>query len=178
MSIETVFAKIIVKPKNSVIKTKNCGVVFYNINTNKTEIGYKLYSKEHCSWFEELNDDYLIVKEDTMYIDFIDDISHVKKGYCGTTEMLNEDYDYSGVRNDYSEVWNAVKSDFNEFLNERSETKKTLPYIMNILVHSTYCSYVGDGDVYLNITDIIRFKNGEVSNRVSLNKHKEEYFNF
>jgi len=177
---ETVFTKVIVKPKNSVIKRKNTSMPFYNIETGKIEIGSKWYGKEHCSWFEPLGDDYFILKEDTMYIEFLDDVSHVADNYCSTVEMICEDIDYSDMRSDYSKVWSVLKEDFNKFLKERKETKKSLPYIMNISVHSTYCSYAGDGDLYLNITDVIKFKNGDISERYTIrdNKNEYEYFNF
>jgi len=160
---ETVFTKVVIKPKNSVIKRKNSSIPFYNITTGKIEIGSKWYIKDqHCSWFEPLGDDYFILKEDTMYIEFLDDISHVTDNYCSTTEMICEDIDYSDIKSDYHKVWAAIGKDFKKFLEERKETKKILPYIMNISVNSTYCSYAGDGDVYLNITDVIKFKNGDI----------------
>jgi len=166
---ETVFTKVIVRPKNSVIKRKNSAIPFYNITTGKVEIGSKWYIKDqHCSWFEPLGDNYFILKEDTMYIEFLDDISHVTDNYCSTTEMICDDIDYSDIKSDYHKVWSVIGKDFKKFLEERKGTKKILPYIMNISVNSTYCSYAGDGDVYLNITDVIKFKNGDISEKYTI----------
>ena len=91
-----------------------------------------------------------------MYIKFIDDIAHPKKGYCGACELIHEDLDYGEIRYDYKSVWEIVAPDFKEFLDERKYNKLTLPYLMNINIHSTYCSYAGDGDVYLHIVGVIK----------------------
>jgi hypothetical protein len=177
MSIETVFVKVIVKPKNSVIKSKICDRYFLNIRTNKLEIGKKFYNKNKCSWFEPLDDDFFLLLDDTMYIEFMDDVSHIKDNYLSTCELMNEDYTHSGIKSDYIKVWEVVSKDFNKFLEDRKEIKKSLPYILNISVYSSYNSWDGDGDVYLNITDVIRFKGGKIEVNKLENIENNEYIN-
>jgi len=156
MSIDsnTVFTKVTVLPKNSVIRENSFDNLFYNIETGK--VAYGSGYKEKCSWFEHIESDYYLVKDDTMYIKFIDDIAHPKKGYCSACELIHEDLDYGEIRCDYPAVWEIVAPDFKDFLDERKYSKLTLPYLMNINIHSTYCSYAGDGDVYLNIIGVIK----------------------
>ncbi len=118
MSIElnTVFTKITVLLKNSVIREKSFDNLFYNIETGKVDYGSGY--KEKCSWFEHIEDDYYLVKDDTMYIKFIDDIAHPKKGYCSARELINEDLSYGEIRTDYHSVWEIVGPDFKDFLDE------------------------------------------------------------
>ena len=150
----TVFTKVVVLPKNSVIREDKLYNLFYNIESG--EVAYGSGFREKCSWFEHIEEDYYLVKSDTMYIKFIDDIAHPKKGYCGACELIQEDLDYGEMRYDYKSVWEIVAPDFKDFLDERKYNKSTLPYLMNINIHSTYCSYAGDGDVYLHIVGVIK----------------------
>ncbi len=154
MSVECVLARVTVKPKNSVIKSNKCHNLFYNISSGKVEEGISY--KNNCSWFEEIDDKNTILNEDTMFIDFLYDVSNVKDGYCGTCEILNEDYSYAEFRHDYDEVWKIVKDDFKDFLEKRKDVYKSMTYLMDINVHSTYDSYAGDGDVYLNIVGVTK----------------------
>lgn len=176
MSIDsnTVFTKVTVLPKNSVIREKSFDNIFYNIETGKVAYGSGL-NKEKCSWFEHISDDYYLVKNDTMYIKFIDDVAHPEKGYCGACELIHEDLPYGEIKYDYVEVWKIIEPDFKEFLDERKYNKLTLPYLMNIQLHSTYCSWAGDGDVYLNIVGVIKVSGS--SFKETKIKHKfDKYF--
>ena len=182
MSVDIVLSKITVLPKNSVVKSKVMnGNTFYNIRTNKIEDGYYTkwrdgkFKSIHCSWFEELGNDYYVVTDDTMYINYISDVSQPRDGYCTAIEMLNEGLD-SSIKSDYEEVWKIVEPDFDKFLKERIFTKMSLPYLLDINVHSTYCSYAGDGDVYLNITAVSKVT-GNVINKSEI-KHKFDEWMF
>lgn len=175
MSIETVLAKVVVKPKDSVINSEkvNINTIFYNISTGQTENGINYWPKKVCSWFEELDSEHYILLEDTMYIEFLNDVSNVKDGYLETTELFQEDYSYCGISNDYQSVWNSVKGEFEKFLKDRKHTESSINYLMNIRITSTYCSYAGDGDVYLNIDSLFKVESGKF-NKIVINTKKEE----
>ena len=176
MSIETVLAKVIVRPKNSVIKSKHVDSLFYNIRTGKVEAGSSWIKKEGCSWFSKLDDKFYVLNDDTMYIEFIDDVSNVKDGYCGTTEMLNEDLTFCGVRDEYHKVWEIVVDDFKKFFEERKKTKCSKSYLMGIEIISTYCSYAGDGDLYMHINSITKVTGDEQQKFVISRKEHLWYY--
>jgi hypothetical protein len=178
MSIETVLAKIVVKPKDSVINLErvNINTIFYNISNGKTENGQCSYPKKICSWFEELDSEHYILLDDTMYIEFLNDVSNVKDGYLETCELFAEDYSYCGISKDYPTVWNSIKDEFEEFLKNRKYTEASINYLINIRITSTYCSYVGDGDVYLNIDSLFKVESGKF-NKIIINTKEEELWN-
>jgi hypothetical protein len=175
MSIETVSARVVVKPKDSVIDLErvNINTIFYNISTGQTEDGINHWPKKVCNWFEELDSEHYILLEDTMYIEFLNDVSNVKDGYLEATELFQEDYSYCGISNDYPLVWDSVKGEFEKFLKDRKYTESSINYLMNIRITSTYCSYVGDGDVYLNIDSLFKVESGKF-NKIIINTKKEE----
>jgi hypothetical protein len=174
MSDECVLAKVIVVPKNSVIKYSEGYNIFYNIETGQTQEGNS-YGKQ-CSWFEELDKKNIMVTEDLMFIKFLHDVSNPKEGYCGTCEMLHEDYSYNEINQDYGNVWNIVKEDFSKFLLERKEVRKSMNYLMMIGIHSTYCSYAGDGDVYMSINDVIKVNGSSFTHNGIVRKDDSEEF--
>lgn len=170
---ECVLTEVVVKPKNTVMKSKHAyNTLFYNIKTGQVQEPFG-FSK-NCDWIEELDEKHLMVTEDIMYINFIKDVSNVKKGYCGTVEMIREDIGYGEIGNDFGNVWNIVKDDFKDILSEENkDLSKSMTYLMMISVHSTYCSYMGDGDVYLGIEGVVKVNGSQF---VETKIEKKEYF--
>lgn len=164
--INKLFCEVKIILKNSLISRDISENYFLVIKNKNVDIGENYIfqkGKGIANFFNIFDEERLLVLEDIMYIEFKDDITHVEKNKVPISEMINDDMSFfDDLKNKLPKIWDFVKDDFKELITKRNYTQLAYPYIIDIEVNSTYCSYIGDGDVYYFIKGITKFNtNGE-----------------
>lgn len=161
-----VLSKIIVKPKNSVIKTRKARTVLYNIETG--EVYNNNWSlSEYPDWIEEIDRRWTMFHNDVMLIEFIEDLNDPVGEYedTMTVDLIREDC-IGLFEHFYSMIWDSVKDKYIEDLNDRDVDGISKRYIIDMTLRSWQC-YEGDWDVDGEINRILEC-NGSSFNEIEL----------